>query len=264
MISLSKYINLRCLVFPIYICDDSVIELKRFKKIITEIITGEGFTEMFVALATPDPLEILGKFDNNIIPALYFLDIDLGQGVIDGIELASRIRKHNAKAVIVMITGYNFALETYKMQIGVKDYILKGDIKEMSQRIKACLIDARLPLTEPDDADRTFLTIHSNYTKIAVDVSEIYYIEVVIGTQRKLNIHKRNSVMSASATLKEVIGQASDTIFQCHKSYMLNINHVVSIDTKKRMVVMDNGAIVPVSLMNIKKIKRELEAISNK
>lgn len=251
-------------MFPIYICDDNVIELKRFKKIITEIITGEGFTEMFVASATPNPMEILAKLGENTIPALYFLDIDLGQGVIDGIELASRIRKNNAKAVIVMITGYNFALETYKMQIGVKDYILKGDIKEMSQRIKACLVDARLPLAEPDDSDRTFLTIHSNYTKIAVDVNEIYYIEVAVGTQRKLNIHKRNGFMSASATLKEITGQASDTILQCHKSYMINIKHVVSIDTKNRKVVMDNGIIVPVSIIYIKKIKRELGAIFSK
>lgn len=248
-------------MFPIYICDDNVIELMRFKKIIKEIIKTEGFTEMFVVSASPNPMEILGKLDVN--PALYFLDIDLGPGVIDGIELASRIRKHNAKAVIVMITGYNFALEMYKMKVSVNDYILKGDIKEMSQRIKECLIDARQPLPESDNADRTFLTIHTNYTKIAVDVSEIYYIEVVAGTQRKLNIHKRNGVMGASATLKEVIGQANNILFQCHKSYMININHVESIDVNKRKVILDNGVTVPVSLMNISKIKREFKATFN-
>lgn len=246
-------------MLPIYICDDNINELKQFKKIITEIINAEKLTEMYIASATHDPMEILNKLDENIIPALYFLDIDMGPGVVNGIELASKIRKHNAKAVIVMITAYNFALETYQMKIGVKDYILKGNIKEMSQRIKACMIDARP--AESGDANRTFLVIHSNYAKIEVDVSEIYYIEVVMGTQRKLNIHKSNGVMSASATLKELSGQASGIIFQCHKSYMININHVVSIDTKKRKIVMDNGDVVPLSLINIKKIKKELEGI---
>lgn len=246
-------------MLPIYICDDNINELKQFKKIITEIINAEKFTEMYIASATHDPMEILDKLDNNIIPALYFLDIDMGPGAVNGIELASKIRKHNEKAVIVMITAYNFALETYQMKIGVKDYILKGDIKEMSQRIKACLIDARLPMTESDDANHIFLVIHSNYAKVEVDVSEIYYIEVVTGTQRKLNIHKSNGIMSASATLKELSGQARGIIFQCHKSYMININHIVSIDTKKRKIVMDNGDMVPLSLINIKKIKKELE-----
>lgn len=263
MILLSKYINLRCVVFPIYICDDNIIQLKRYKKIITDIIKTEGFCEMFVALATSDPLELIEKLDITTPRALYFLDIDLGPGVINGIELASRIRKLNAKAVIVMLTGYNFALETFQMKLGVKDYILKGDIKDMAQSIKACLSDIRCP-DDLNDEGRTFLTINSNYSKVVMDVNEIYYIESVKGMQRKLNIHKKNGILNVSTTLKELASQETAVLFNCHKSYIININYIILYDKKRRQVTMANGITIPVSWSNVKKLEIAIQESKKK
>jgi two-component system response regulator AgrA len=249
---------------PVYICEDNKIALKRLEKIVLEIIKAEGIKEMSIVCLTSDPMEILNRFDPNITHALYFLDIDLGLEAMDGIELASQIRKRNPYAQIVMITGYNFALETYQKKIGIKDYILKGDLQKMTARVRDCLLDASEHIVEQTDSDGIYLTIHNNYTKITIDVSEIYYIEVTAGTQRKLSIHKSNGTMNASATLKELIGQASGTFFQCHKSYMINLNHVDTVDIGKRIVVMDNGAIIPVSLININKLKKVIEVIKSK
>ena len=246
-------------MLPIYICDDNKTELKMFKKMVLEIIKAEGLKGMGVVCATHDPVEILDKLGRNIRPALYFLDIDLGPGVINGIEVAAQIRELNQNAQIVMITGYDFALETYRRKIGIKDYILKGDIKDMTERVKTCLIDAQGPVAEPGDEDRIFMTIYSNYSKFTVDVNEIYYIEVVAGTQKKLNIHKRSGTMSASTTLKDLIGQASNTFFQCHKSFIININYIKEINTKQREVIMINGVRIPVSLINIKKLEKAIQ-----
>jgi two-component system response regulator AgrA len=251
-------------MLPIYICDDNKSELKIFKKMVLEIIKAEGLKGMGVVCATPDPVEILDKLGRNISPALYFLDIDLGPGVIDGIEVAAQIRELNQNAQIVMITGYDFALETYRRKIGIRDYILKGDIKDMAERVKTCLIDARGPVADPGDEDRIFMTIYSNYLKFTVDVNEIYYIEVVTGTQRKLNIHKKNGTMSASTTLKDLISQASNTFFQCHKSFIININYVKEINTKQREVIMINGVRIPASLINIKKLEKAIQANAKK
>jgi len=251
-------------MIPVYICEDNKVELKQFKKIVLDIIKDEDLCEISVVCATPDPMEILDGLEGNIIPSLYFLDVDLGPGVMNGIELAAQIRKHNPNAQIVMITGYNFALETYKRKIGVKDYVLKGDINDITERIKECLIDAVKSVIESSDANRTFMTIYSNYSKITVDVNEIYYIEVVTGTQRKLNIYKKNGFMSASTTLKDFISQANNAFFQCHKSYMININYIKEIDAKQREAIMVNGARIPVSLINIRKLEKKIQANAKK
>lgn len=78
-------------MFPIYICEDNLIQLSHFEKIIKNYILIEEL-DMDVVCASSDPKEILKVQEKFCAPGLYFLDIELNSDM-DGFALAEKIRK---------------------------------------------------------------------------------------------------------------------------------------------------------------------------
>jgi two-component system response regulator AgrA len=238
-------------MIPVYICEDDAQQLKLLKSLVVEIINDEGLDGIKLAYATKYPTEILEKMDTDEI-SLYLLDIDFGENEMSGLDLASKIRSRNINSWIVMITAYNFALKTYRMKIGVKDYVLKGDTELMAIRIKECLKDLH-------NSVRLVAIDNDNYLRIGnsfkMKAEEIYYISVVPSEKRKLEIYRKNGFSTISGILKDLIYPHNAIFFQCGRSYVINLNHVRKIDKVNKCVVMDNGANIPIT----KKLIRALE-----
>jgi len=241
-------------MIPVYICEDDEQQLKLLKSLVVEIINDEGLDGIKLAYATKYPTEILEKMDTDKI-SLYLLDIDFGENEMSGLDLASKIRSRNINAWIVMITAYNFALNTYKMKIGVKDYILKGNPESMAIRIKEYLKDlhnsVRLVAISSDNDLRI-----GDFFKMKAE--EIYYISVAPSEKRKIEIYIKNGFSTISGTLKDLIYPNNATFFQCGRSYVININYVRKIDQVNKCVVMDNGANIPISKKHIRALETKL------
>ena len=107
----------------------------------------------------------------------------------------------------------------------------------------------------PENADE-ILNIQDNNSMISIPVKNIFYIKasgnyVEIIEKNKLNGHL------IRYTLKDLDGQFKD-LFRCHKSYIVNINHITKItgNTKGYKIVFDElpGIVIPVSRTKGKKI----------
>jgi two-component system response regulator AgrA len=240
-------------MIPIYVCEDEPQQLRILKKVITQIIKKEKLEGLKLECATNSPHEILGKV-NAGDASLYFLDIELGENTMSGLDLAAKIRVLNPSARIIMVTAYNFALETYQMKIGVQDYIMKRSISDVEEKIKECLIDASISLQKIVIDNRTYITIQKN--KIAIN--EIIYIEIAADMPRKLAIQKTDRTMRLVGTLKDIECQATDILLYCNKSCLVNINHVKEIDMDTNEVIMTNGIKIPVSCRYTRKINKEV------
>lgn len=242
-------------MIPVYICDDETQHLKLLKKMITEIITSEELHEIKIVCATKEPMEILDKVSENE-PAVYFLDVELGENKISGLELAARIRKINNSASIIMITSYNFALETYRMKIGVTDYIMKVDPDVVAKRIKECLIDIEMSMQEPKTEENIYLNVSGSYE---IDVNDIYYINVIPDMKRKAVIHRKTGQTIVTMSLKDIMQQRHiSTLLRCDRSHIVNINYINKIDHENNQIVMVTGERIPVSWRCIKDIERKL------
>lgn len=241
-------------MIPVYICEDEPQHLKLLKKIISEIIVSEGLHEIKIACATKDPLEILDKVSSGE-SSLYFLDIELGENKMNGLDLAARIRKCNNNASIIMITSHNFAIETYRMKLGVTDYIMKVDPEIVAARIKECLIDAHMSMQEPKTDEVIYLSVSGSYE---IDVSDIYYINVIPGVKRRVVIHRKSGQTIITMALKDIIQQRIPVLMRCDRSHIININYVNAIDRENNKIIMVTGEKIPVSWRCIKDIDRKL------
>lgn len=243
-------------MIPVYICEDDAQQLRILKRIITQIIKKEKLEGMKLECATISPNEILDKVSADDA-SLYFLDIELGENTMSGLDLAVKIRALNPSARIIMVTAYNFALETYQLKIGVQDYVMKRTISEVEEKIKECLIDASNSIQEVLIDNQTYITIQ----KTRIDINDIIYIEIAPDMPRKLTVQKVSSFSRLSGTLKEIECQENEIFLFCHRSCLININHVKEISIDASEVTMSNGMKIPVSWRYARKIKKRLSKL---
>ncbi|MFW6680690.1 LytR/AlgR family response regulator transcription factor [Lacrimispora sp. AGF001] len=244
-------------MIPIYICEDSEDELKGLQRLINKIIIDtELQDELEIVCATPDPYEILNKIKDSMQTGIYFLDVDLGPGIMNGIQLGINIKTLDSAAYIVMVTTHGEAAPlTFKYKIGAKDYILKEKQDEVKTRVMECILQAHTELSDFNKNKYRILTLMQDYTMLSMFQNQVYCFEVIAKTQRKIRVYEQCNMREVSSTLQEIKKQLDNTFFQCHKSYIINMEHVMSINHEQRQVVLDNGKEVPVSFRNLKKIE---------
>jgi two-component system response regulator AgrA len=241
-------------MIPVYICEDDAQQLKVLKNLVLETIKKENLDNVELAYATKYPTEILEKMNTDTV-CLYLLDVDLGTDEMSGLDLAAKIRSANANAWIIMITAYNFALESYKMKLGVKDYIMKSGSMLTSIRVKECLKELHESTHSKVEEEDSRLRMGDTYSMKA---DEIYYICALPNEKRKVAIYTKTGYCTAQITLKELINQNNPSFFLCGRSNLININYINSIDRVNKNVVMKNGTEIPIPPRHIKTLERKL------
>lgn len=235
-------------MIPVYICEDDESFLGLLKKMTLKIIYEELDGDAEIVCATTKPDEILTLTEEDKRPALYFLDVDLGIDVISGIELGRNIRIINPGAYIVMITAHaDKAFLTYKYKIEAKGYILKEQIEQVEINLREQVVNAYEVLSINQIEEQKIIVFHNNGNVLSRYANQIYYIEVVATTQRKLKIYGKNELLEANATLHEIKEQLDESFYQCKKSYIVNMNHIKEI-SKTRAVILTNGVKIPISI----------------
>lgn len=125
-------------MIPVYICDDEVgirIILERMVKNQITILNGD----MGPVRAVESPDELLVLQWQDMVPAIYFLDIDFS-GKMTGFTLAQQLREYDPRGFIVFITAHDdLAFETFRLRLEAMDYIVKEDSQAMAVRVRKCL-----------------------------------------------------------------------------------------------------------------------------
>ncbi len=170
---------------------------------------------------------------------IYFLDIIMP--LINGIEVARKIRETDCNAVIIYLTTSDeFALSAF--EVDAMQYILKPYNKE---KIFSVLLKALSSIeTVPDEK----LVIETNNGTTAISISRIESIEhinrVIYFYISDKTIYKTKK---ASVTLNEISNQLLGhlSFISCHRGYIVNMNHVLSLS--KNWFIMKSGAKIPVT-----------------
>lgn len=235
-------------MIPIYICEDDEKFLGLLNNMILKIIIEELDGEAEIMCAATKPADIIALTEEDKRPALYFLDVDLGIDVMNGIELGRNIRIINPGAYIVMITAHaDKAFLTYKYKIGAKGYILKEQIEKVETSLREQIVNAYEVLSKNQIEEQKIIIFRNNGNVLTMYANQIYYIEVVATTQRKLKIYGKNELIEANAMLHEIKEQLDESFYQCKKSYIVNMNHIKEI-SKTRTVILTNGVEIPISI----------------
>jgi len=227
--------------YRIFIVEDNEMIIAQMRQYICEYISmyqlpadlqvvGERFESILDRIDTDPPL-------SNV----YFLDIVLG-GASNGLKLAQKIRSKDIFGYIIFVTSHmEFAFPAIQYKVRALDYILKGD-DELRQRIFQCLDTVRSELSRNPNADEPTILIRTSGTNFIIPMKDIVYLETNTA-KRSIILHTHDKSIEFRGTLDELQHSLNDNFYRCHRSFLINLQHVQTISNKRNdlHVMMSHG-----------------------
>lgn len=233
-------------MFNIAICDDDEYFCEREKQLIEEYMNQRGCICRIDTFQSGDGLLNSGKSIAEY--KVIFLDIKMDR--IDGIETAKRIREAAMDTYIVFVTAFiEYSLEGYKVE--AIRYLLKDD-EYLDKAIFECL-DVIMQKEKYREIKYAFLFQEGERE---VNLNDIVYIDS--------NLHKLTFHMERGSRKEYTMYERLDKIDELlpetefcriHKSYLVNLNHLESIE--RYDAVLSNGVHLPISKSRYLNAKRE-------
>ena len=206
------------------------------------------------------------ELSRQLKPDLIFLDIQMPQ--MSGIDVARELIKENHIPIIIFVTAYDrFALEAF--EVSAVDYLLKP----LSEKRLLGRVDKIASMRENKDSyltdslDRLIkemrpifpirLSVYYNNKLLPIDTKDIIYITI---EGKDTTIFTINGKYKANNNLSEIYTKLDPHIFfRSHKSYILNLNFIESIEpwfnSTFNINLRNNKDIVPVSRKYSKRFK---------
>jgi DNA-binding LytR/AlgR family response regulator len=228
----------------IAICDDDNTELKMIKRTVDEFISIKQKEHLISADTFKNGDELLSYINKHERYDLLILDIIMPG--MNGLELAAEIRRNDSTCKILFLTSSpEFAVNSY--HVNAYYYLLKpffgNELKNLLNRA----------LNEIGEEKSTSIVIKEKGKLTRVPIHTIQYVECVKHTIF-FHLHD-NVVISCYGTLNEFSEiLLSDKLFiKCHKSFIANMKHIVSISAKD--FIMSDKTLVPISRQVYQQIK---------
>lgn len=211
----------------IAVCEDEQILLEQLTDDIKKILNEHSVIYSIKAYSNGSALLVREAFD------IVFLDIAMKP--IGGLELARRLRARGDISRLVFITAHSqYAIDAYDVQ--AYHYLIKPvDLKKLEAVILGL---CTLLKGEYEHA----LAIRQGTTVRRIPFEQILYLEAM---NRKVYLHKKEESFSFYGKLDELEPALPDTFFRCHRSFIVNLDHVQHY--KKEEVWLDNEDIIPLS-----------------
>lgn len=190
-------------------------------EVVVEHISDAASLE--VRLAEGSPVDIL------------MMDIELGSEDANGIDLVKRHVPAGSGTQVIYVTGFvEYCTSVYRTE---HLYFL---VKPFAQDD---LDDALSRVLERLEADSSKpLSVRLGSRVVLVEPSRISYIE---SDRRKVRIHAGAEEIEAYASLSDLAAELPASFIQCHKSFLVNMDHVKEL--KADSVVLSSNQVVPVS-----------------
>lgn len=245
-------------MMKIFICEDDEIQLELITKIIKKYILFKNY-DLKLEITTQNPEELINYVKSNGGVGLYFLDVNLNNN-INGIELASQIRKYDLSGKIVFITTHlELACLTFTYKVEALDYIPKNDMIDLKNKIIECIdIAYERYLYENSETNKSII-IKKGDSQLKIFTDTVNFIESS-SVPHKLIIHLENRHIEFYGKIKDMVNFSQD-FYRCHQSYVVNIKNILEVNSHTREIIMNNGERC---YSSIRYIKGLLNKIHNK
>jgi len=221
--------NIRCIIV-----DDEPLALNKLKRYILKYPFLELVSSCHNVETARRAMES-GEVD------LIFIDINMPD--VNGLEF---IRTLVNPPMVVFVTAYpEYAAESYK--VNALDYLLKPFGSEEFNRVAEKvynhwqLIQNQINVSAAGEGNVRYLKCDHRFIRVECD--DIRYIE---GQSEYLKIHLvSDNPFLTHMTFRQITDSFPDNFIQIHRSYVVNMKHVVSAE--RTLVVLDDGTRLPVS-----------------
>lgn len=241
-------------MLDIYLCEDNPKHLELFTKYISNTVMIESL-DMKIVKTTSDPHAILQCVSAAENTGVFFLDIDL-KSDMDGLNLASRIRKMQPRCFIVFITSHSeMSFLTFQYKVEALDFIIKDTTEHIKTKIHECLLNVQEKyITANKSITKTFVIQHADKS-VLIDYDEILFFETSKNIH-KVILHAKKRVIEFNGQLKDIERQLDQRFYRCHRSYIVNRDNISEVDYSNLVVHMNNNEVCPMSVRLKKGLKK--------
>ena len=208
-----------------------------------------------IAVATTEWKDVVDYAQHAPKDTVYFLDIELTDE-INGIDLCKQIKERNPLSYIVYVSAYQqYALLC--CQSHAFDFLLKPWTDE---QLHDCL-----RAIQKDIAQRNFVPCLE--VKLGTRLLRLPHDQILYFSKDKMSVSAHcagGHMLSWRETAEELVGRLpADCFLQCHKSFIVNLQHVREFHWSEDQLVMDNGDTLPISRRRIEELKKQVNAAAN-
>lgn len=183
---------------------------------------------------------------------LFFLDIEIHQNKIKGLEIAKSIRENDPYATIVFVSNHVELIPlVFKYQIKALDLINKKlAYEEFEERIYATIKHVQNN-NNCDLSDECFI-FDSKQAHIHIPYYQLLFVDTS-GASHNLILHSLYGQIEIKGTLLQVL-ESEPRLFRCHRLFVINLSNVVSIDKQNRIITFKNGSKCDISRDKVKEV----------
>ena len=213
--------------YKIAICDDMEEEVRYISSAVKDWAKN---TNTGIDLETfPSAESFLFRYAEQKAFDILLLDIEMP--VMNGIELAKRIRKDNDTVEIIFITGYtDYIAEGY--EVSALHYL----VKPLSQVKLSQVLDRAVSKIRKNEK-AIFLSFPGEMVR--VPIYEIHYLEV---RQNYVTVHAKKEY-TVKRTLGEFERELDERFYRLGRSFLVNLTCIDKIT--KTSVFLSDGTVLP-------------------
>jgi len=222
------------------ICDDEPTELETLRRLVEDYGKQRQLSMMVACFSSGN--DLISCMAQTHSFDIVFLDVFMGDS--NGVLVARKIREYDIKCSIIFATNSrNHAIEGF----GVR--ALQYLLKPLGMDALALAMDQAIEVQNARDPRVVHITTRRGDYRILLD--DIIYAE---SSARVITIHLRSQdAISFYERLDTFEIRCKDTRFlRCHKSFLVNMEHVRSIASTG--IILDTGQEIAVSI-NISRAK---------
>lgn len=228
------------------ICDDDVQIVERARLVVNKVMMPLDYDYKICRFKEYN--ETLGKIiKNSDEQKIYILDIQMPN--MSGIEIAEKIRKTDWNSIIILLTAFGeYKNDVFTSRLMVLDYINKKTNyeKTLEKTIKTAL-------TILNGQKLLFFTFKNVLYRIPYD--EILYIKASLN-KKSIIVSSKGIEYEVNKPLHKLYAELKPYFHQSHKSYIVNVTKVKSVNTPYDTITFKNGKTLP---LLSKRMKKEFE-----
>ncbi|EIS9209309.1 response regulator transcription factor [Clostridioides difficile] len=175
---------------------------------------------------------------------IFFLDIQMDK--LTGIDVAKKIRQKDNDSEIIFITSLiDYIQDGYKVR--AYRYLLKPiQFEDLKENILTCISDII-------KKRENYLIVNRKGSIDKILIDRVTYIEV---NKKDITIHTLDDFYCTKNTIEKLEKELEIYgFFRCHKSYLVNLNHIKSMS---RTTIIINNENIPVSKHRVSDLKTKL------
>lgn len=203
-----------------------------------------------VLMDTTKASEILSYVQKQLQVTLFFIGVNklVSQADLTGLKLSRTInladKGHDVVLVLKNAADLEDVLSVCSNLSGVLCIPLNSRrMGNVFSRIIRERQKARLSEMTGAAADQP-LTFTSGRAMYRLNRGEIYYIQA---NAKKIEIVMEGNTLELYASMQDVMDIVGEDFLRCHRSYIVNKQHIVRIDWGQMLILVTGGAQVPVS-----------------